>query len=221
VIEGLRSAVQTEGLAVLGGFYPDAGDLVPGNAGTLVMIGNVGSAIFPTFQASPEASGPQPMDGWTRRVVGTIADRVGAEALFPFDGPPFHPFQRWTRRADPRFSSSPLGLLIHEEFGLWTALRAALLFGERLDLPVLQAGGSPCDTCDGRPCLSACPVGAFVPARYDVTACRAHLGTLSGQDCMMGGCLARRACPVGRAHAFTRTHAAFHMRAFRTPPQSG
>jgi hypothetical protein len=216
VIGKLRATLEAQGLAVLGGFHPDADDLVPGNVGTLVMVGNVGSAFSRHFQASPEAAERDPLDCWTRRVVGDLAADLGADVLFPFDGPPFHPFQRWARRADPRFTPSPLGLLIHAEFGLWTALRAALLLQERLDLPAWTAAGSPCDTCEKRPCLSACPVGAFTRERYDVVACRAHLGTLSGQDCMMGGCLARRACPVGRSHTHARPHAAFHMRAFRS-----
>lgn len=215
MIDGFRAALEAQGLVLLGGFHPDPDDRVPGDAATLLMIGNVGSAIYPHLQGSPEASAAQSLDRWTRRVVGDLAAGIGAEALFPFDGPPFQPFQRWARRADPRFTPSPLGLLIHEEFGLWTALRAALLLRERLDLPPVAAAAGPCEACESRPCLTTCPVGAFGPERYDVAACRAHLGTLSGQDCMMGGCLARRACPVGRTYAYSRAHAAFHMRAFR------
>ncbi|WP_027135876.1 hypothetical protein [Geminicoccus roseus] len=215
MIETVASRLEGDGLALLGGFHPEAGDQVPGAPGTVLMVGNIGSALYPHLQASPEMRGPQPLDSWTRRVLGQIAEDLGVQALFPFDGPPFHPFQRWAIRADRRFSISPLGLLVHETFGLWTALRGALLVEEQLEIAPVEPGQSPCLTCAARPCLSACPVDAFQPGRYDVTACRAHLSTLSGQDCMMGGCLARRACPVGRNHAYTRPHAGFHMRAFR------
>jgi hypothetical protein len=216
VIDGLHAALDAHGLVLLGGFHPEPADQVPGEAATVLMLGNVGSAIYPHLRASPEAALADPLDRWTRRVVGELAARLPAVPLFPFDGPPFHPFQRWARRADPRFAPSPLGLLIHEAFGLWAALRAALLLRERLDLPPVAAAASPCATCATRPCLATCPVGAFGPGHYDVAACRTHLGRPGGQACMTSGCLARHACPVGRAYAYSQAHAAFHMQAFRT-----
>jgi hypothetical protein len=215
MIGQLEAGLAAHGLALLGGFVPEPADGVPGDPAALLLVGNVGSTIHPHLQAAPERHGPHPLDRWTRRVVAEVAAPLGAACLFPFDGPPFFPFQRWAVRADGRFSASPLGLLIHERYGLWAALRAALLLDHPVLLPRPEAMGSPCPACTGRPCLSACPVGAFQPGSYQVAACRAHLGTLSGQDCMMGGCLARRACPVGRSYAYDRAHAAFHMRAFR------
>ena len=65
-----------------------------------------------------------------RRVAAAIdplARSVGAMALYPFDGPPYRPFQRWAMRAEP-VAPSPLGLFIHPEYGLWHAYRAALVF---------------------------------------------------------------------------------------------
>jgi hypothetical protein len=71
-----------------------------------------------------------------------------------------------------------------------------------------------CATCSGQPCLSACPVGAYSTAGFDLAACATHLHTEAGQPCMQAGCLARRACPVGAEHRYRPEHAAFHMRAF-------
>ena len=71
-----------------------------------------------------------------------------------------------------------------------------------------------CLRCSAKPCLQACPVEAFTPAGYAVDACAAHLHGPSGGDCMQGGCLARRACPVGVPYRYAPEHAAFHMRAF-------
>jgi hypothetical protein len=221
MIRDVRVELERHGLLVLGGFEPEPEDGLPADVATVVMVGNVGSAIYPHLRRSPEFGAPQPLDHWTRRVVGEVAASSGAMALFPFDGPPYHPFQAWAMRADGRFSPSPLGLLIHESFGLWSALRAALLFDRCVDIRPIPTSARPCDSCTTRPCLSACPVGAFRPEHYDVVVCRAHLGTLSGQDCMMGGCLARRACPVGRPHAYDRVHAGFHMRAFQAAGRTG
>jgi epoxyqueuosine reductase QueG len=117
-------------------------------------------------------------------------------------------------RADAVFPS-PLGLLIHAEFGLWHAYRAALLFAEKSTLPARKAASSPCESCVAKPCLAACPVDAFSGSGYDVPRCAAFLDTEAGEECMDRGCRARRACPVGLERAQEPAQAGFHMRAFR------
>ena len=109
---------------------------------------------------------------------------------------------------------SPLGLNIHPTYGLWHAYRAALLFPVAFDLPTPSAGAHPCESCAGRPCLSACPVSAFDGKSYDVPACFKHIATPDGTPCMTQGCLARHACPVGQGFAYASAQAEFHMRAF-------
>ena len=163
--------VEQLGLAVRGGFHPGPDDGVPplqdgAAAGTLVMVGSVGPGFWARLQGAPEAVGPDPIDRWTRQVLDGLADAT----LFPFGGPPYHPFQRWARRADPNLAVSPLGILVHPEFGLWLALRGALLFRNRLELPLVEPRPSPCETCAGKPCLATCPVDAFRPQSYDVVA---------------------------------------------------
>ena len=154
------AAVRARGLVARGGFHPRAEDGVPGladgrPAGTLVLAGNAGPAMWRAFAAAPEASaGPDPLDRWTARVLTELAGRIGAEALFPFGGPPYLPFVRWAKRAEP-VAESPLGMLIHPDYGLWHAYRGALAFAEVLDLPPRADRPRPCDTCAGRPCLSA------------------------------------------------------------------
>lgn len=178
--------------------------------GTVVMVGNVGLGFWRAVQDAPEGKGPDPIDRWTARVLASLGDAV----LFPFGGPPHHPFQRWARRADPSLSASPLGILIHPEFGLWHALRGAALFRERLELPATSAVATPCDACATKPCLRTCPVGAFTTKGYDTVACRSYLRTLSGQPCMIQGCQARLACPIGREHAYRGGLAQHLMREF-------
>ena len=128
-------------------------------------------------------------------------------------GPPWLPFQRWAMKADS-VAPSPLGILIHPDYGLWHAYRGAFAFVERLPLPPREQRPSPCDSCIERPCLSACPVGAFTPGRYDVARCRDHVAGPAGRACREEGCLARLACPIGRAHAYPAAEMAFHMAAF-------
>ena len=142
-----------------------------------------------------------------------MAGDLGAEALYPFGGPPHLPFVAWAKRAEP-VSESPLGMLIHPDHGLWHAYRGALAFSDRIALPPRDARSPPCDTCLERPCLGACPVTAFSSEGYHVVACTEHIGAPSGRDCLDLGCRARRACPVGRAARYEAAQAAFHMAAF-------
>jgi hypothetical protein len=171
--------------------------------------------MYVPFFNSTESTGraADALDSWTRRMVEPIAARFGARALFPFGGPPWHPFQRWAKRAEG-LRASPLGILIHPDFGLWHAYRAALLFDTPIALPERAVPGHPCDSCIDKPCLSTCPVGAITPAGYDSEGCARHVASPTGSDCRSGGCLARRACPVGRDHLYPARAMGFHMAAF-------
>jgi hypothetical protein len=218
----IEAACAAHGLIARGGFHPSVADGAPAGARTLVLVGNAGPALWRAFcEATPpseRASGAHPLDGWTRRAVGAIAEKLGARAVYPFDGPPYAPFQRWALRAGGVFTS-PIGTLIHPVYGLWHAYRGALAFAAKLALPPPPTSASPCESCASKPCLTACPVGAFrieagPPARYDVPRCVAHVTSAAGTDCLGGGCLARRACPVGRDYAYGSEQARFHMRKF-------
>ena len=216
----LATAITAAGLAPRGGFHCEAADVVPDLPGgrpakTQVMAGNLGSSLWPTFRAAPEGTDGalDPMNRWSARVIGEIAAGFGAMALFPFGDAPYLPFQRWAQRAEP-VAPSPLGMLIHPRYGLWHAYRGALAFADRIDLPPRETLTSPCDTCVSRPCLSACPVGAFASGSYDVGGCAAHISAPAGRDCLEAGCQARRACPVGRDYLYETEQSGFHMRAF-------
>jgi hypothetical protein len=217
----ITAALAAAGVAARGAFHPDPADAVPpladgSAAATLVLAGFAGSAQWPGFAASPEASdgAADPLDRWSRRLLGGLAATLGATALYPFGGPPYHPFQRWAQRAEA-VHPSPLGMLIHPDWGLWHSYRGALAFAQRLALPPADRRPSPCASCAAKPCLAACPVGALTTHSYDVPACVAHIATARGSDCMSAGCRARRACPVGAARRYEPAEAEFHMRAFR------
>lgn len=209
------------GLILRGGFHVAADEAAPslpdgGRARTILMVGNAGAAMWRAFSTAPEARDgrPDPLNRWSARIVGEVAAAAGAVALFPFDGPPYHPFIAWAKRAEP-VAESPLGILIHPRYGLWHAYRGALAFAAPRALPPAEAGERPCDRCPDRPCLSACPVEAFTGAGYDVPRCVQHISTPAGADCMALGCRARRACPVGPDYRYAPEQAAFHMTAFR------
>ena len=201
------------GLWAIGGFRPVAEDALPRGTGTVVLLAPREPGFWAHVTAAPEfADGrPDPLDRWSRRVIGGLACGLGGKALFPFTGPPFRPFLSWALRTG-RLHASPVGMLVHAEAGLWVSLRGALALRQPIDLPA--AVPAPCDGCADRPCLSACPVGALGGESYDTDACRGHLAAPAGADCREAGCRARRACPVSARHPREPAQSAFHMRAF-------
>ncbi|MGI9479357.1 MAG: ferredoxin [Hyphomicrobiaceae bacterium] len=210
----LAAAVQAHGLIVRGGFALSLADRrqigLRDSALMLVLIGNAGDAMWRAFAPHREP-GPDPLDAWTEHVVSSVAEEFRAEALYPWSKP-YRPFQQWAMRAEA-VSPSPLGILMHPEHGLWHAYRAALALDHPIDLPPRPQQPSPCDNCFDKPCLSACPVGAFAEQAYDVGACAAYLSEPPGQaTCRSNGCRARAACPVGRPYPSEQIE--FHMAAF-------
>jgi epoxyqueuosine reductase len=206
VIDGLLAPHK---LTILGGFHAEPGDDLPAGTQTLLMIGPA-EGFWAHMTTQTEWGAPDPVDRWSRRVIGTIACDLGAKALFPFGGPPYSPFQRWALRTG-RMWQSPVRLLVHDVQGLWVSFRGALALKERIDLP--DAPPRPCDTC-AAPCLTACPVGALTEAGYDVPACHQFLNTAAGQTCMTDGCIVRRSCPVSQGYARIPEQSAYHMRQF-------
>ena len=216
IYDDIAMALSAHGLLLRGGFHPSPADAIPSSGpmartATVLMIGNAGGTMWRAFEAQ-RPDGPNPLDRWTRQIIDDIAGRFGATAVYPYDNPPL-PFQRWAARAWP-LSRSPIGLLIDAEYGLWHALRAALLVPSVMTLPARHAASSPCETCAAKPCLSACPVDAFSAAGFDVPACRNHLVSARSDACHAHGCRARDACPVGTQHRYSEAQVRFHMRAF-------
>jgi hypothetical protein len=181
-----------------------------------VLIGNRAEGgthgMWKVFQASAEFvdCSPNSLDRWSSGVIGPIAAEHGATALYPF-GERLWPFQRYAKQATG-MRSSPLGLLIHPDYGLWQAFRSVLVFGEDITLEARSGLAHPCDTCVEKPCLDACPVGAFSENGFTVADCRRHLKSGDDPDCMALGCRARDACPVGIS--YEQAQIRFHMKAF-------
>lgn len=198
-------------LEILGSFVPRPEDGLPDWAASVIMLGPAEPGFWAhvTSEAEWQDGRPDPIDRWSRRVIGRLACELSGKAYFPFGGPPYHPFYAWALRTGQVWDS-PVRLLVHARQGLMVSFRGAIALRERITLP---PAGRPCDACDA-PCLTACPAGVLSPEGYDVPACRAYIGSPAGAECMTGGCLVRRACPVSRTYARMPEQSAYHMGQF-------
>jgi hypothetical protein len=104
---------------------------------------------------------------------------------------------------------SPLGLGIHDTYGLWFAYRAAFL--TTMSLPPMQdqLTTSPCDTCRDKPCMGACPAQAVQGAgQFNVMTCVDF--RLQVQSVCQDRCLSRLACPVAPEHRYDFDQLCYH-----------
>lgn len=211
--DALCAEAKTRHLTVLGGFHPGHDDGLPKTFRTLVMLGPDEPAFWSVFTESPEwrDGNADPMDRWSTRVIGDWATELGAQALYPFGGPPFEPFYTWALRTG-RIHCSPVQLLVHDEAGLFVSFRGALALPEHIDLP--PPPPNPCTTCIAQPCRTACLAGALTPDGYDVPACKTFLNTADGTQNMTFGCAVRRSCPVSTTSGRMPAQSAYHMRQF-------
>jgi ferredoxin len=220
LIAALSGILADDGLILRGGFAFAEGEAAPpGPSGvparSVLLVGQAGGTPWPHFRRWRErqpAGLNNPLDTWASEVIGRLGREFGARAVSPSDRP-YLPFQQWAMRAEG-LRPSPLGILMHPEFGLWHAYRGALLFD--VDVPVEEGRAAIhlCDLCLEKPCLKSCPVGAHGAAGFDHAACLVHVRGAAGGRCRDGGCLDRLACPYGVAYRYGPDEQAFHMAAF-------
>lgn len=177
----------------------------------LVLLGHGGRRLWAALQAWGMQTA-DPVDYYSTQIARQfIRDYLGNPPVFwlyPQTGY-LLPLQRLGELAGWSHPS-PLGLGIHPEFGVWFAYRAAFLTTADLPLRVEAQRPSPCETCVQKPCITICPVGAVLPARFDVESC-AHYRLRDGSPCA-DRCLARLACPYFPQHRYTLPQIQYHYR---------
>ncbi|RWO64234.1 MAG: 4Fe-4S dicluster domain-containing protein [Mesorhizobium sp.] len=219
-VDGIAAALHANGLVLRGGFNFTPGDAPTtgpsgGAAAAVLLVGQAGAAPLPHFlrwwEQQPQAIA-NPLDTWSREVIGAVAETFRARAVSPSDTP-YLPFQQWAMRAEG-LKPSPLGILMHPHYGLWHAYRGALLFEDELPIQAGEAAPHLCDSCVEKPCLKSCPVDAYSAQGFAYQSCLAHVRGASGEPCRSGGCLDRNACPYGTEYRYPPEVQAFHMASF-------
>lgn len=216
----IAAALSVHGLMLRGGFnFAGAEEKPSGLSGaaarSVLLVGQAGAAPWPHFLRWLEKQSQpidDPLDRWSREVIGAVAGKFGARAVSPSDRP-YLPFQQWAVRAEG-LRPSPLGILMHPQYGLWHAYRGALLFENEIALQQPHEVVHLCDTCLEKPCLKSCPVEAYSANGFAHETCLAHVRGQNGAPCRTGGCLDRNACPYGTDYRYPAEVQAFHMAAF-------
>lgn len=216
----IAASLAQYGLSLRGGFNFSENDRAPAAvsgqpAKAVLLVGNVGAAFWPHFERWRQAQIKHienPLDSWSRMVIQAAGELVGARTVLPNDRP-FLPFQQWAMRSEG-LRPSPLGMLMHPQYGLWHAYRGALLFDTQMLFEEISASAHPCDDCREKPCLGACPVNAHGSNGFDYTRCLDHVRGETGGSCGTVGCHDRNACPVGTSYRYPLPVQAFFMKAF-------
>ncbi|RWQ79812.1 MAG: hypothetical protein EOS85_16835 [Mesorhizobium sp.] len=220
MIESIAAALFAHGLILRGGFNFAGGEEAPfglsgAAARSVLLVGQAGAAPWPRFlrwRENQSRNIGDPLDTWSREVIGAVANDFGARAVSPSDKP-YLPFHQWAMRAEG-LRPSPLGILMHPQYGLWHAYRGALLFDHEIALHEPRGVLHLCDACVDKPCLKSCPVDAYSADGFAHETCLAHVRGQNGAPCRTGGCLDRNACPYGTAYRYPPEAQAFHMAAF-------
>jgi hypothetical protein len=229
VLNALESALAPVGLNLLGVASVAAYDatvpaeralrrLLP-EAQSAIVIGNGGAEFWHAFRdfcrrhPGHERS-PDPLDGFTRRVVEEAAtpllEAEPARFLYPFRFAT-EPVAFLHLAASAGLGTPSLvGVLVHPRFGPWMALRAAILVTRPLEASRPADGFDPCPTCRERTCIAACRVDAVTPAGWDVPRCAAY--RLAPDDACAPRCHARYECVLGREHRYPVEAMAHHQR---------
>lgn len=186
----------------------------------LLLIGHAGREFWQAFNASPwgnleNPADPHPIDRYTRESVtqclATYYPDVSYRWLYPSDQR-LVDLQALGRLAGWH-GESPFRLGVKEPWGPWYAYRAAILCSPLEGQPetnISTDASSPCQACEAKPCVSACPASALgdTHADFQLQACLDY--RLKPNSPCANQCIARSACPVGKEHRYSREQMHYH-----------
>lgn len=153
----------------------------------------------------PANAEQHPINNHTLRLL----ENFGAPPLILFPNEkwliPLQRLGRFLNLARP----SLLGLDLNSEYGPWFAYRAVFL--TKIALPETQKKewDSPCNTCEDKPCIAACPSGATAEVPFGLNLCATY--RLNENSECLSRCLARMACPYKSEHRYAEEQMNYHM----------
>lgn len=182
-------------------------------SGSLLLIGHAGTRFWESLRENrPDFKGQvDPVDNYSAEVTQQAIDKhlpnVNKQRLFPWDDCPVNLMA--LGREFAWHSPSPLGMGIHETYGLWSAYRAIWWLDTHWDDRVLSPATNVCAQCETQECVSACPAQAIDHAKTpDLGRCADYrLGVASPCE---STCLSRMACPYAVEHRYSAPQMRYH-----------
>lgn len=177
----------------------------------LILFGNGGSRFWQSMQRhrtriEQEADA---VDNYFIRTIENLFD-VDSDHRIIYPGNHRLPLQALGKLAGWHHDS-PLGLGIHPVFGLWFAYRGVIMsntdftvLAENSDIP----SASPCESCDEKPCIAACPATAVTDSGFKVKLCSEY--RLQSDSRCQSRCVSRLVCPIGRDYRYVEDQMAYH-----------
>lgn len=173
----------------------------------LLLLGSTGTSYWRAITPLPEDE-PHPIDHYAITQVEMAFKDRPLQILYP--GNHLLPLAELGKLAGWHYTS-PLGLGIHPEHGLWYAYRVLALVQDVEPGPRMpQIGKHPCQSCEDSPCIAACPARAIDAKGTDIKAC-IEFRLLEGSPCEET-CVARLACPVGLGSRYEKDQISYHYR---------
>ena len=199
-LDELNGSAAALHLTALGGFHEDGK--------TTILLGPREPGFWDFVTDQPTFTGADPLDNWSRGAITTLAKLTCSQAVFPFGGPPHHPFIAWALRSGEVWTS-PWVCSFTKRPDYWCPIVERWCSMKLSSCP--PPAQSPCDSCVDKPCLSACPVSALTPDAYDVESCKDQMDV--DADCR-AACRVRMSCPISQAYGRDPAQTGFHMEAF-------
>lgn len=194
---GVVAVADARPLLLGGGEDPLAG------AGAVVVVASGGRGFWAALARRPGEE--HPIDRAGQEAIEGALPHLPGGRLLPVEARDRFDLRRLGALAGLGVVSPHLQLLIHPEFGPWVSVRGLVAVADPLPTTGPLAY-DPCGPC-ARPCLDACPVGAYSRAApFDVRRCATHRLASDGPapppaPCA-DRCRARDACVVGPAHRY-------------------
>lgn len=178
----------------------------------LILIGSGGKDLWNAIKESkPGFQTESPIDFYTEKQVDRfVKDYLSGEEIFTLYPSNDHSYPLLLFGELAGWGeASPLGMGIHQKYGLWHAYRAAFLINA--DLPIIREtkAPSPCIVCNDKSCLSGC-VGNALSIEKGMNFGRCREERLQKSSPCRYGCAARVACPYAREHRYGEEQIRYH-----------
>ena len=177
----------------------------------IILLANGGSRYWQSMQQAGSQTEQQsdPVDNYFYQIINDLLEPY-FEYKVVYPGNHFLPLQGLGKLAGWHHES-PLGLGIHPVFGLWFAYRGVILSNTKfspIESDMAHGSESPCRSCQGKPCIAACPANAVLASGFKVGQCSDY--RLQSESGCQSRCMARLACPTGKEYRYQTAQMTYH-----------